>query len=102
MSITNTVYRTLYRYTGLLIILLSFIFFITYPVVSAQDNVFLKTKSYVIVYVEPNDTVWSIAARYISDKHDIRDLISAITEINHLTTNSAIQPGQALKIPVKS
>lgn len=97
-----TIINTLYRYAGLLSIFLSFLFFMTYPVVFAQNNVFLNTKSYVVVYVEPNDTLWNIATKYISDKHDIRDLISAITEINHLKEDPTIYPGQALKIPVKS
>jgi nucleoid-associated protein YgaU len=55
-----------------------------------------------LVKVASGDTVWSIAAHYVGDKEDIRNLVVAIKKANNLDNNMRIQPGQVLKVPVKS
>jgi len=65
-----------------------------------SDDIYTTAESYVDVQVNQGDTVWSIAARYASDKEDIRDLIIAIKRINGLNNNELIYPGQVLKIPI--
>jgi nucleoid-associated protein YgaU len=57
--------------------------------------------SYRTVYVGKGDSVWSIAAKHVGDKEDIRSLVAAIKQVNSLSNDVAIHPGQALKIPVK-
>jgi LysM repeat protein len=53
----------------------------------------------VITYtVATGDTLWAIAATY-SNGQDIRHVIDAIKQTNHLQT-ATVQPGQALLIPV--
>ena len=53
------------------------------------------------ICVKSGDTVWSIAANYVTDKDDIRDLIQAIKQLNDLNSNTQIFQGQILKVPVK-
>jgi LysM repeat protein len=75
---------------------------------SAYDSVTANSSAYgaagvcQVVYVSQGDSVWSIAAKYTSDKDDIRKLITAIQQLNGLNKDMAIYPGQALKIPAKA
>lgn len=57
---------------------------------------------YRLVQVGRGDTVWAIAAKHVGDKEDVRNLIVAIKKANNLGNDVAIQPGQTLKIPLKS
>jgi nucleoid-associated protein YgaU len=57
---------------------------------------------YQLVKVAGGDTVWSIAARCVGDKDDIRNLVVAIKKANSLNNNMEIHPGQVLKVPLKS
>ncbi len=57
--------------------------------------------AYKLVYVQPGDTVWSIASQYTSNRDDIRETVMAIRQTNQLNRNADISIGQALKIPLK-
>lgn len=57
---------------------------------------------YQLVKVSSGDTVWSIAARTVGEKEDIRNVIVAIKKANNLDNNVQIQPGQVLKVPAKN
>lgn len=54
------------------------------------------------ILVKPGETVWNIAARCVTDKEDVRDVIIAIRRLNQLDGNARIYPGQKLKVPVKA
>lgn len=69
---------------------------------SAGASSYPADGAYRTVYVSKGDSVWSIAAKHVGDKEDVRVLVSAIKQLNSLSNDVAIQPGQALKIPVKS
>jgi LysM repeat protein len=56
---------------------------------------------YQLVHVAGGDTVWSIAARYVNEKEDIRSLVVAIKKVNSLDSNMQIHPGQILKVPAR-
>ncbi len=56
---------------------------------------------YQLVQVSGGDTVWSIAARHVGEKEDIRNLVVAIKKANNLGNDVQIRPGQILKVPVK-
>jgi len=58
------------------------------------------TRNYVTIPVSSGDTVWTIAARYASDKEDLRELVYEITTINGLNHNALIYSGQTLKVPM--
>ncbi|SMC56386.1 LysM peptidoglycan-binding domain-containing protein [Sporomusa malonica] len=66
----------------------------------ASSSAFFGSFSYETVYVKPGDTVWKIAANYITDKDDIREKVFAIRQLNKLNNNAQVYPGQALKVPV--
>lgn len=67
----------------------------------ANSNAYFNTNTYDTIYVKSGDTVWNIAAKYVTDKDDIRELIVAIRQANDLNNNAQILPGQTLKVPVK-
>lgn len=82
----------------LAVCLIIFLWSIT-PLVSS--NAYLEVRDYTNFYVKSGDTVWGIAAKYVTARDDIRDLTQAITQLNGLNHNSHIYPGQVLKVPVK-
>ena len=67
----------------------------------ASSNPYLDVDTYVTIYVQSGDSVWSIAGNYVTDKDDIRDLTQAIKQLNGLNNNTQIFPGQILKVPMK-
>ncbi len=70
--------------------------------VSASSTDYPSPVNYTVVYVTAGDTVWNIAARYVTAKEDVRDIIFAIQKVNNLNHNAQIYPGQALKVPTKA
>lgn len=66
----------------------------------ASSNYEVAAKGYDVIKVKNGDSVWSIAAKFASDKEDIRNLVMAIRETNHLNSNAQIYAGQELKVPV--
>lgn len=49
------------------------------------------------VVLQPGDTLWTVAHR-VAPKHDPREVVEQLREINHLPT-SAVQAGQVLTLP---
>ncbi|TWH51752.1 LysM domain-containing protein [Sporomusa sp. KB1] len=68
----------------------------------AISRAFVEPTIYETIYVKPGDTVWQIAAKYMTDKDDVREVVFEIRRINKLDNNAKVYPGQALKVPVKS
>lgn len=56
-----------------------------------------EAPAHITYTVAESETLWEIASRY-SGGQDVRKLIYAIKEANHLKT-ATVQPGQALLIP---
>ncbi|MDR3563507.1 MAG: LysM domain-containing protein [Negativicutes bacterium] len=75
---------------------------------SACDNLSASSKAYdagtacQTIYVNQGDSLWSIAAKHVNNKDDVRTLILAIKQINGLNNDVTIHPGQSLKIPRKA
>ncbi|WP_373665544.1 LysM domain-containing protein [Sporomusa silvacetica] len=67
-----------------------------------MSRAFVDNTTYETVYVKPGDTVWQIAAKYTTDKDDVRELIYEIRQINKLDNNARVYPGQVLKMLVRS
>lgn len=84
---------------------LSFVLFLMLLLASIgnifADNNEVTSHHYQTVVVETGDTVWNIAAKHSSSQEDIRNLIVAIRQVNHLDHSVQIYPGQTLHIPVK-
>jgi hypothetical protein len=72
-----------------------------YDSLHASSNPYQASR-YQTVYVNPGDSLWSVAAKHVGAKEDIRALIAAIRQVNDLSNDVAIYPGQALKIPLKN
>ena len=66
-----------------------------------NSNAYMGVRNYTTFHVKSGDTVWGIAANYVTARDDIRDLTQAITELNGLNHNARIYPGQVLKVPMK-
>ncbi|SFL39416.1 LysM peptidoglycan-binding domain-containing protein [Pelosinus propionicus] len=84
----------------LIILLIASIFL--YDTSFEFSNKYLSCATYQIIDVNKGDSLWTISARYVTDKDDIRSLIAAIKQVNRLDNNTQIYPGQLLKIPVAS
>lgn len=56
--------------------------------------------SYINVYIEPGDTLWSIAKANLPPKTDIRDFIHEIRLINKLDSALIIE-GDSLLVPAR-
>lgn len=67
----------------------------------ASSDAYMNASTYVTIQVRSGDSVWSIAAKYVTDRDDIRDLTYAINQLNGLQRNGQIFPGQVLKIPLR-
>lgn len=67
----------------------------------ASSNAYLDVNTYENICVNSGDTVWGIAAHYVTARDDIRDLSQAIKQLNGLNNNAQICPGQVLKVPMK-
>lgn len=63
-------------------------------------NAYLRSGAFDTVTVERRDTVWQIAGRYTTDEGNMRALVEAIIEVNALSPDGAIRPGQRLRVPV--
>ena len=57
---------------------------------------------YAEVTVRGGDTLWQLAAQHCGEKEDVREKIYAIRDLNRLTAQASLTPGQKLKIPLKS
>ena len=84
-----------------LILFIALLLIILYPAImfavgKPSDQV---QKTYVKVYIEPGDTLWSIAQSYLPSKTDIRDFIHSIKKVNKLDS-SLIRVGDFLFVPV--
>ncbi|MCX7779690.1 MAG: LysM peptidoglycan-binding domain-containing protein [Negativicutes bacterium] len=66
------------------------------------NNSYIESKAFIEVRVQPGESVWSIASRYVTDKDDVRELIMAIRQRNELSANAEIFAGQTLKVPMKA
>lgn len=66
----------------------------------ANSSAFAGTEAYETVRVQPGDTVWKIAANYITPQEDIREKVFLIRQVNKLNNNAQVYPGQLLKVPV--
>lgn len=67
---------------------------------STISNAYLQGNTFTTIEVRQGDDVWHIAKKYSSEKDDIRELVFAIIELNHLDKNANIFPGQTIKIPL--
>lgn len=67
---------------------------------STISNAYLHGNSFTTIEVKHGDDIWNIAKKYSTEKDDIRELVYAIIELNHLDKNAHIFPGQNIKIPL--
>ena len=82
----------------IIIVILTVLIWVATPF--GTSNAYLHTDVYDYVTIKTGDDIWSIAKNYVSNKEDIRELISAIHQINNIENSSNIYPGQVVKIPI--
>ena len=58
-----------------------------------------ESEQYVVVTVQPGDTLWSIARRVSEGKADVRVLTHQIRKLNSLDS-AMLLPGQSLTVPL--
>ena len=71
---------------------------------SAKDNSLDDATEYLNVYVDTNDTVWSIVNENLDNielnYRDIRDVVENVIEVNSIE-NGKIVPGDVVLIPLR-
>lgn len=72
----------------------------TTTILGFNDADGMSKQQYIQVQVEPGDTLWAIADRYMPSDMDRRESVYIISTANN-TNASELQPGQILDIPVK-
>lgn len=55
---------------------------------------------YAEVTVRTGDTLWQLAARHCGEREDVREKIYAIRDVNRLSVQAPLVPGQKLRIPL--
>ena len=64
------------------------------------SNDYLRSRDFDTITVGKDESVWSIAARYVSDEKKAADLREAIIEINDLRGDGRMYAGQTIRVPV--
>src|ERR1700682_2549972 len=78
---------------------LSLVLVFAMPVVWGA-HVYTSTPSrYDRVLVRSGDTVWSLVARHSAPGTDVAEAAYTVAQVNHLTPQSRLQPGQILLLP---
>ena len=68
------------------------------PTLSSMHLYAAGSEQFVTMTVQPGDSLWAIAARHVAADGSVQDAVDRIAAANHLQ-NSAVVPGQQLKIP---
>lgn len=63
---------------------------------SSSDSTYHASSTTIVV--QPGQTLWEIAAQVAPDQ-DVRDVVVALTELNHLPAGGALRAGQPLVVP---
>ncbi len=85
-----------------MVMIMFFCFFSFSGEVHAQDEQILH-KYYTSVYVNPGDTLWTIAGEYYDLGYENRkEYINEVMDINHLTHASDLQSGTVIYVPYYS
>ena len=82
-----------------LIQILSLVLVFALPVVWGS-KVFTSTPArYDRVVVHQGDTVWSLVARRTASGDDLGEAVYQVSQINHLASDSRLEPGSVLLLP---
>lgn len=66
--------------------------------VFGKDADAMTKQTYTEIRIQTGDTLWELAKAYGPKDEDIRQVIYAICEINHITADE-LQSGQTIQIP---
>lgn len=90
-----------YTFIAILIVMMAMLLIFLNAVILQPNHAYGASDkpSTVEIVVHRGDTVWSIAQGIADDdKHDVRDIVSQIIDLNNLT-QASIYPGQPLLVP---
>ncbi len=76
------------------------IVFAAYGLASINFAQASSVNTYQQVTINHNDSLWEVAESHCQSNMDIRDYIAEICEINDITSNDVLQPGQVLFVPI--
>ncbi len=83
-----------------LAILITYIFNIVLANSSIQGGIDISDKGYITVTVEANDTLWTLAQKYMNDDYyDIETYVNEVVLMNHIQQDQ-IFAGEQLLIPI--
>lgn len=86
------------RFTTFLTIFIVFSIFITGSFFGFFDASSMDEPMYVLVKIQPGDTLWDLAKKYGPQDTDCRQVIYHICKLNNVTPET-LWPGQEIMIP---
>ncbi|MCF8020784.1 MAG: LysM peptidoglycan-binding domain-containing protein [Vallitaleaceae bacterium] len=67
---------------------------------SVQGDIYVEDKAYIVIQIEKDDSLWSIASAYMNrDYYDHESYIKEVINMNHLK-DTTIQAGEQILIPI--
>ena len=78
------------------------IMFAALGVASINSAEAASINTYQQVTIDTNGSLWEVAETHCKSNMDIRDYIDDICEINDITSNDVLQPGQVIFVPIYS
>ena len=78
------------------------IVFASYSIATVTSADASAANTYQQVTITDNGSLWEVAESHCQSNMDIRDYIDDICDINDITSNDILQPGQVIFVPIYS
>ncbi|MDF1617964.1 LysM peptidoglycan-binding domain-containing protein [Petrocella sp. FN5] len=81
-------------------VLLLYLVQVSFESNSVQGSMYVEDKAYIVIQIEKDDSLWSIASTYMNrDYYDHESYIKEVINMNHLK-DTTIQAGEQILIPI--
>jgi len=81
-------------------VLLLYLVQVSFDSNNVQGDIFVEDKAYIVIHIEKDDSLWSIASTYMNrDYYNHESYIKEVIKMNHLK-NTTIQAGEQILIPI--
>ncbi|PKM55949.1 MAG: hypothetical protein CVU98_11845 [Firmicutes bacterium HGW-Firmicutes-3] len=81
-------------------VLLLYLVQVSFGSSSVQGSIYVEDKAYIVIHIEKDDSLWSIASTYMNrDYYDYDSYIKEVIKMNHLK-DTTIQAGEQILIPI--
>jgi cell division protein YceG involved in septum cleavage len=95
-------YESIKTIAGIIVaaVLLLYLVQVSFGSSSVQGSMYVEDKAYIVIHIEKDDSLWSIANAYMNrDYYDHDSYIKEVIKMNHLK-DTTIQAGEQILIPI--